>query len=432
MEIGILFGSFIVLMLLSIPIGYAIGIATLVTLLATGSSLPLTLIVQNSITGVDSFSLMAIPFFMLAGNLMSTGGVARRLVEFFDTLIGWITGGLGIVTTLACMFFAAISGSAMATTSAIGGFMIPEMEERGYDRPFSASLAGAAGTIGVIIPPSIPFVIYAVVAGASISDLFIAGLIPGILMGVALITVCIITSKKMGYGVTAGRKAPTLREVWDSFREAFWALLTPVIILGGIYGGIFIPTEAAVISVVYCVVISVFVYKELTLKGVYDALYTTINVNGMTTFMVGFSMAFAIYLTMNQIPQQVASAMLSITDNGIFLLILINIFLLVIGCLIDNIPATIILTPILLPVVESLGMSPITFGVMLTMNLAIGFVTPPYGINLFVASAISDLPVSRLVKPMLWFIFSLLVVLMLTTYVEPVTMGLVRLFDAMG
>lgn len=364
MDILVLFGTFILLVILTIPIGYAIGISTLVTLVCF-TNMPLALITQNAITGVDSFPLMAIPFFMLAGNLMSTGGVARRIVDFCDTLLGWITGGLAIVTTLACMIFAAISGSAMATTSAIGGFMIPEMTKRGYDKAFSASLAASAGTIGVIIPPSIPFVIYAVVTNQSVSDLFIAGILPGVLMGVALIVVCVI--------------------------------------------------------------VSVFVYKEFRLVDVYKSLYDSINVNGMTTFMVGFSMAFAAYLTMEKIPARIAAIILGVTDNRILLLLLINLLLLGVGCLIDNIPATIILSPILLPIVTNLGMTPIQFGIMLTMNLAIGFVTPPYGIDLFVASAISKEPMSRMIKPTLRFIFSLLVVLMLVTFCEPVTMGVLHL-----
>lgn len=424
MNIAVLFGSFVVMMALSIPVGYAIGIATLITLVGF-SDIPIALITQNAITGCDSFPLMAIPFFMLAGNLMSSGGIAKRIVDFADTLLGWVQGGLCIVTTIACMFFAAISGSAMATTSAIGGFMIPEMEKRGYNRPFSAALAASAGTIGVIIPPSIPFVIYAVVVGASVSDLFVAGILPGVLMGVALIVVSVIRSPKEG-GVTRGER-PGVGEMWRSFKSAFWALLTPVIILGGIYSGIFTPTESAVVAVIYCFVVSVFIYKEMTIREAYDSFYRSISVNGMTTFMVGLSMAFAAYLTMERIPHLIAQSMLSITDNRILLLLLINVFLLFIGCLIDNIPATIILSPILLPVVEQLGMSPITFGVMLTMNLAIGFVTPPYGINLFVAAGISGEPMTRLIKPILLFIGGLLVVLMLTTFCEPVTLGLLGL-----
>lgn len=363
---------------------------------------------------------MAVPFFMLAGNLMSGGGIAKRILDFFDTFMGFIIGGLSMVTTITCMFFAAISGSAMATTSAVGSFMIPAMKEHGYDEGFSAGICAAAGTIGVIIPPSVPFVIYGVATGTSITDLFKAGFLPGIAMGIALMIVCFFISKKEGFkGET---KEFSLKAVWVSFKEAFWALLSPVIILGGIYSGYFTPTEAAVISVVYSYIVGRFVYHELDRKGAYKALHDTIVVNGATTFMVGLSSAFAAYLSLAGIPRQLAAAMLQITDNKILLFIIINVFLLVVGCLVDNIPATIILAPILLPVVKSLGMSPVTFGIMLTMNLAIGFCTPPYGIDLFVASAISGVSIGKMMKYMFWFIFALLIVLALVTYWPAFTM----------
>ncbi|MGI6686585.1 MAG: TRAP transporter large permease [Bacillota bacterium] len=423
MEALILFGLFIVFIVIGVPIGFAIGAATVVTLYFY-SDIPLVLVAQNSITGIDSFPLMAIPFFILAGSLMSTGGLAKRLLDFAGLLFGAVTGGLSMVTTVACMFFAAISGSAVATTSAIGSFMIPAMREKKYDTGFSASIAAAAGTIGVIIPPSIPFVIYGVVVGVSISDLFIAGIIPGILMGIALLVACYIISKKNDYKGTG--HFPTVREVWISFKDAFWALLAPVIILGGIYAGIFTPTEAAVIAVVYALIVGVFIYKELDLKGIYHSLYETMIVNGITTFMVGLSMAFATYLNMQQIPGQIAEFLMGITSNKILLLMLINLFLLVVGCLIDNIPATIILSPILLPIVVQLGMSPITFGVLIVMNLAVGFVTPPYGINLFVAMAVANISMGSMMRYMKWFFLALIVVLLLTTYVPAVTMFLIN------
>jgi C4-dicarboxylate transporter DctM subunit len=324
------------------------------------------------------------------------------------------------------MFFAAISGSAMATTSAIGSFMIPAMKEKNYDTGFAASLTAAAGTIGVIIPPSIPFVIYGVVVNTSISDLFIAGLIPGILMGVALLLTSYLLSKKYDYKGTG--HVPTLREIWTSFKDAVWALLAPTIVLGGIYTGIFTPTEAAVIAVVYSTIIGAFVYKELTWSLLYKSLFDTILINGITTFMVGFSMAFAGYLSIQQIPTAMAAAILGITTNKILLLLIINILLLAIGCLIDNIPATIILSPILLPIVVRLGMSPVTFGVMITMNLAIGFVTPPYGINLFVASAVGKVSIGSMMPYMKYFLLALVTVLMITTFVPATTMFLVDLF----
>ncbi len=425
MEAIFLFGSFIVLILLSIPIGYAIGIATTLTLFLF-TDIPLVMISQNAVAGCDSFPLMAIPFFILAGSLMSTGGVAKRLLDFANLLFGYFTGGLAMVTTVSCMFFAAISGSAMATVSAIGAFMIPAMREKKYDTSFAASLTAAAGTIGVIIPPSIPLVIYGVVAGTSITDLFIAGLIPGILMGVALLGTSYLLARKHGY--EGSGDFPTLRDVWISFKKAFWAILAPVIVLGGIYAGVFTPTEAAVVAVIYSTVIGAFIYKELTWKKLYASLFDTIVINGITTFMVGFSMAFAGYLTIQQIPSSIAAAMLEFTSNKYLLLFIINIFLLVVGCLIDNIPATIILSPILLPIVTQLGMSPVTFGVMLTMNLAIGFITPPYGINLFVASAVANVSMGSMMKYMGYFLTALGIVLLIITYHSNTTMYLVNLW----
>lgn len=418
MDAIILFLTFFILLFLSIPIGYAIGIATLVTIV-TQTTMPTIMIVQNSIAGVDSFPLMAIPFFMLAGNLMSSGGIAKRLVDFFESIIGHITGGLGMVTVVVCMFFAAISGSAVATVSAVGAFMIPEMVNHGYSKPFSVALTAAAGTIGVIIPPSVPFVIYGVVSGSSITEMFTAGFLPGILMGVALMVVCYIISKKNGY--KGNDKISKFSEIVSSFINAFWAILSPIIILGGIYSGKFTPTEAAVVSVVYSFIIGVFVYKELDLKGAYNSVKDAIVVNGATTFMIGLSTAFAALLTMEQIPLKIATFITSLSDNGVIILLLINIFLLIVGMFIDNIPATIILTPILLPIAVKFGMSPITFGIMLTMNLAIGFCTPPYGINLFVATAISKLRMEDVSKEILKFIVALIVVLLLVTFIKPIT-----------
>ncbi len=426
-QIVVLFVLFIGLIMIGVPIGYSIAIAT-VAILALFTNTSLTLVTQSCVTGVNSFPLMAIPFFILAGNLMSTGGVAKRIVKFANTLIGWIPGGLSLVNTAACMFFAAISGSAMATTSAIGAIMVPEMEKEGYDRSFSASLSASAGSIGVIIPPSIPFVIYAVVVGASVSDLFIAGIVPGIMMGVAIMIACLIMCRKYGFvGKTA---KPTLRTLGRSFLDAFWALMTPVIILGGIYGGIFTPTEAAVVAILYSIFVSMVIYREMKWRDLYQAFLNSVKLNGIITFMVGTATGFASYLALKQIPAMLATLLVSITDNKFLLLLIINIFLLALGCLMDNIPATIILAPILLPVVMQVGMSPITFGVMLTMNLAIGFVTPPYGSNLFVAASVSGVKLESMLKYTVWFIVALLAVLMLTTYVPFFTEGIVNLVKA--
>ncbi|WP_455600109.1 TRAP transporter large permease [Cloacibacillus sp.] len=423
MEFAVLFGSFLVLILLTVPVGYAIGISTLITLYFF-SDISFVMISQNAVAGVDSFSLLAIPFFILAGSLMSAGGLVKRLLNFANICVGAVTGGLAMVTTVTCMFFAALSGSAVATTSAVGSFMIPAMKEKGYDEGFAAALAAAAGTIGIIIPPSIPLVIYGVVVGASIGELFIAGIIPGIIMGLAILIVCYVISKKKGYRGTAEKL--TLKSFSHSFVDAIWAFMAPGIILGGIYWGICTPTEAAVIAVLYSLFTGVVIYRELTFAKIYDAFVETLTVNGATTFMVGLSMAFASYLIMAGLPQQIAAFLISITDSRIVLFMIVNLFLLAVGSLIDPIPAIIILAPILLPVMTKFGMSPVTFGVVLVANLAIGYITPPYGVNLFVAMAVAKIPMERMFKYIVALFFAMLVALILITYCDSATMHLVR------
>lgn len=423
MEFTVLFGSFLVLILLTVPVGYVIGISTLITLYFF-SDISFVMISQNAVAGVDSFSLLAIPFFILAGSLMSAGGLVKRLLNFANICVGAVTGGLAMVTTVTCMFFAALSGSAVATTSAVGSFMIPAMKEKGYDEGFAAALAAAAGTIGIIIPPSIPLVIYGVVVGASIGELFIAGIIPGIIMGLAILIVCYVISKKKGYRGTAEKL--TLKSFSHSFVDAIWAFMAPGIILGGIYWGICTPTEAAVIAVLYSLFTGVVIYRELTFAKIYDAFVETLTVNGATTFMVGLSMAFASYLIMAGLPQQIAAFLISITDSRIVLFMIVNLFLLAVGSLIDPIPAIIILAPILLPVMTKFGMSPVTFGVVLVANLAIGYITPPYGVNLFVAMAVAKIPMERMFKYIVALFFAMLVALILITYCDSATMHLVQ------
>ena len=424
MEAVILFSILIVTIALSIPIGITLGLSTCIAMLIT-SDIPMIMLAQKSVTGLDSFPLLAIPFFILAGALMCNGGISRRLVALAESLVGYIVGGLAMVTVLACMFFAAISGSGPATVSAIGSFMIPSMKERKYDAGFAAAITAAAGTIGVIIPPSIPFVIYCVVAQCSIGDMFIAGIIPGIIIGIALMLVCYITARKRNYKTMTDR--PRFSEVSNAFKDSFWALLVPIIILGGIYGGIFTPTEAAVVAVVYSVIIGKFVYRELDMKSLYDCLKSTGLINGATSFLIGLSMAFASYLAMAQIPAKMAAWLTAFVDSPFLLLMIINVFLLIIGCFVDNIAAVIILTPILLPVVKMIGIDPIHFGLIITVNLACGFISPPYGINLFVASAISGESIESISREIIPAFVAMVGCLLLFTYFPIFTMGLLQL-----
>lgn len=411
-KILVLFGTMFLLMMIGSPIAVALGVATMVTMTATTST--------ACLSGLDSFPLMAIPFFMLAGNLMKSGGISRRILDFADAVVGWVTGSVGMVTVVASMFFAALSGSSPATVTAIGGITIPEMKEEGYDPAYATAITAAAGTIGVIIPPSIPFVIYGVAAQCSISDLFLAGIIPGILIGVVLMIVNYVTAKKHGFGHTKKFHAGhLLRTLGDSI----WALLVPVIILGGIYGGIFTPTESAVAAILYSIFVGVFIYHELDLKSILEAFKETALINGQTTFLVGISMAFARFLTMSQVPGTLAKGILGIS-NPIAILLVINLFLLVVGCFIDNISSTVILTPILLPIVAGIGMSPIQFGIVMTVNLAIGFITPPYGCNLFFASAISNVSVVDIAKKILPMIGVMLIVLMALTFIPALSIGI--------
>ncbi len=419
LKLLVLFGCMFTLMIIGAPMAVSLGVSTMVTMSLT-TKISLTTMATACFSGLDSFPLMAIPFFILAGNLMRSGGISRRILQFADALVGWITGSVGMVTVVASMFFAALSGSSPATVTAIGGITIPQMKEEGYDHAYATALAAASGTIGVIIPPSIPFVIYGVAAQCSISDLFLAGIIPGVLIGIVLMAVNYYTTKKHHYG---NKHKFSGKKLLKTLLDSFWALLVPVIILGGIYGGIFTPTEAAVVAIIYSLIIGVFVYKELNLKSIYEAVRDTVLVNGQTTFLVGISMSFARFLTMSQVPTSLAKSILNIS-SPIAILLAINIFLLVVGCFIDNISSTVILTPILLPIVVGIGMSPIQFGILMTVNLAIGFITPPYGCNLFFASAISNVSVTNIAKKIMPMIGVMLIVLMAITFIPALTIGI--------
>ena len=409
----VLFVVLIALIMIGVPVGFALGGATII-IMQFFTKLDLSMVVSYSVTGVDSLTMMAIPFFILSGVVMSVGGLARRLVDVAASLVGWMMGGLGAVVSLASMFFGAISGSSLATVSCIGGIMVPEMQKKGYDLGYSAVFTACAGTIGAVIPPSIPLVVYGVCTSTSIGDLFLGGVFPGVMIGIALIISNYIICKKKGY-VGAERKSG--REILKAVWEAKWALFAPVIILGGIYSGIFTPTEASVVSVVYSTIVALFIYKEITWKDLYNAIVGAAVTNGTTTFLLGLSTAFAALLSFEQIPSMLTTAIINFTDNKFLFLMLVNVILLVIGCFIDNIPATTILAPMLLPAMNAFGVDPVTFGVFMTMNLLIGLVTPPYGCSLFVASAVCKVKMEDMLKNIAVPLVTLIICLLLTTYV---------------
>lgn len=422
MDILIVFVVLFVLISISVPVGLSIGGATIVALLAF-TNIDLLILAQYCITGVDSFTLLAIPFFILAGTIMSVGGIATRLIDVAASILGFIVGGLGAVVAVSSMFFGALSGSSLATVSAIGSIMVPQMERKGYDLGYSAVLTACAGTVGAVIPPSIPLVIYGSVTGTSVGDLFIAGIIPGLLIGVGLMIGNYFVCKKKGW---VGEKRVPVKGILKNIWEAKWALLAPFIILGGIYTGIFTPTEAAVVAVVYSMIVSVFIYKELSLKGLYNAVVTTAVVNGITTFLLGISTGFAAYLSMAQVPKELTIWLTGITENKILFLLIINVVLLIIGCVIDNIPATVILSPMLLPVMLAYGVDPVHFGIFLTVNLLIGLVTPPYGCSLFVASAVCNVKMEGMLKYIAVPFTALIVCLMLITYIPQLSLFFVK------
>jgi C4-dicarboxylate transporter DctM subunit len=422
MDILVVFLVLFLLISLSVPVGLSIGGATIVALLAF-TNLDLAVLAQYSVTGIDSFTLLAIPFFILAGTIMSVGGIATRLIDVAASMLGAITGGLGAVVAISSMFFGALSGSSLATVSAIGSIMVPQMKRKGYDLGYSAVLTACAGTVGAVIPPSIPLVIYGVVTGTSVGDLFLAGIVPGILIGIGLMIGNYFVCKKRGY---AGEERVPIRGVLKSIWVAKWALMAPVIILGGIYAGIFTPTEAAVVAVVYSIVVSAFIYREISLKGLYDAFVTTAVVNGITTFLLGISTGFAAYLSMAQVPRELTEWLTGITENKYIFLLIINVALLLIGCVIDNIPATVILSPMLLPVMVAYGVDPVHFGVFMTINLLIGLVTPPYGCSLFVASAVCNVRMEEMLKNIVVPFSILVICLLIVTYIPGLTLLFVR------
>lgn len=420
----ILFGSFLTFMMLTVPIGISLGLASLLTALYS-ENVSVLFLAQGLVTSTDSFPLMAVPFFILAGEIMGKGGISNRLFNLANVFVGNFTGGFAMAAVLTCMFFAAISGSGPATVAAVGGIMIPAMVSQGYDKKFATAVIVSAGALGIIIPPSIPMVLYGISGSASIGDLFIGGILPGILVAATLLLWSYIYSKKNNYKGT-GEKF-TFKRMLSVLNHSKWALLVPIIILGGIYGGIFTPTEAAVAGVVYAAVVSTFVYREIKVKDfprvILDAALTSVTI----LIIIGTANAFGKILTMEEIPAMVAEAFLSISSNPTIILLLISALLLIVGCFMDTSAAIIIFTPILLPVAIEMGMNPIHFGIIMIVNLAIGFITPPLGVNLFVGSGISGVSIQALSRAVVPFFFAMLISLTIVMFVPQLTLVLIEL-----
>ena len=417
MVVALLFGSFALLLILRVPIGISLGMSSLITIFASGVVQP-TYLAQGLVTGADSFSLMAVPFFVLAGELMATGGISRRLLNIADAFLGRKYGGLALVTVVACMFFAAISGSGPATVAAIGGLTIPSMLKQGYDRPFAGAISAAAGSIGVIIPPSIPMVMYCVATGVSVGAMFMGGVIPGILIGVSLCVYSSLYSKKHKY-INAEAAPFSWGNVGRSLVDGIWALLVPVIIVGGIYGGIFTPTEAAAVAVAYGLIVGLFVYRDLKAKDLYRIFGSAALTTATIMVILGTATTFGRILTLERIPTMIADFFESVAKGPVMLMILINILLLIVGCFMETNAAIIILAPIFLPIVESMGINPVHFGIVMVVNLAIGFVTPPLGVNLFVACNVANAKLEEICKGILPILGVMILDLLLITYIEP-------------
>ena len=383
----ILFGSFFILLFLNVPIAASLGMSSVFAMLYAGDKL--SVIPTNVYNGMAKFLLLAIPFFVIAGNVMAEAGISKRLVNFIDDCIGHRKGGIAIVCVIVAMFFGAISGSGPATVAALGIILIPAMvNSGGFSAPFASSLMAAASSIAIVIPPSIAFVVYASITGVSVGDMFMGGIIPGIMMGLALcIIVWIEVARK---GIKSSRERASWGERWSTFKEAFWGFMVPVIILGGIYGGIFTPTEAAAVSVIYALFVGFFIYKELNWRKFTNLLVDSGKTTGSVMIIIGTATLFAYICTIHGISQAAQNLLLNISGNKIVFLIIVNIIFLIAGCFVDANSAMYIFIPIMFPVAQKLGIDLVHFGVIATVNLAIGQVTPPVGVNLFVAIGVAD------------------------------------------
>ncbi len=423
----VLISSFLLFLVLNVPIAFSIGLSSLLTIFAIGGIPAFMTVAFKIATGIDSFALLAIPFFILAGQLMGHGGIARRLIDFANVLVGRFPGGLSYVNIMTCMLFGAISGSAVAAVSSVGGFMIPLMNEEGYDRDFNASVSITAATTGLLIPPSNVMIVYSLATGGavSIAAIFLAGFLPGIFMGLGLMVVSGVISVKNHYG--KGTKFG-FKESIVKFLVAMPALFLVVLVLGGILAGFFTATEASAIAVVYALFLSVFVYKEVKIKALPRIFLQAGITTSVVFLLIGTSMAMSYVLSYENIPQAISAALLGLTNNKILILLIINLMLLFVGTFMDMTPAVLIFTPIFLPIVMGLGVNPIHFGILMIMNLCIGICTPPVGSCLFVGCGIAETTITNVIPKILPFFAAMIVVLFIVTYIPEISLIVPKLF----
>ncbi len=417
--------TFLLTLATGTPVAFCLALTSLIALLVIGD-VPLHLMPQRMFTGMDSFPLMAVPFFILAGDLMNSAGITHRIVRFSTALVGHIHGGLAHVNIVASMFFAGISGSAVADTAALGSILIPAMEDDGYDTTFSAAVTASSSVIGPIIPPSIPVVIYALVGSVSVGGLFLAGFVPGVLIGFGLMAVAYVISRQKNYG--SKRPFVSLHEFVSSLTGAIIPLLMPVIILGGILSGIFTPTEAASVAAAYAFIVGLFVLRTLKLKDLPDIFYRSMVTTSIILMVMACANIFTWILGTELIPQKVALAITSLTTNRYMLLLLINLLLLLVGCFLEGLAAIIILVPILLPLAQHAGIDPLHFGIIVVMNLMIGLITPPLGLCLFVVCSVSKVDLMKLIRVNMPFLLVEIGMLMIVTYFPQIVLFIPRLF----
>ncbi|MDO9599666.1 MAG: TRAP transporter large permease subunit [Azoarcus sp.] len=404
---------------LSVPIAVSIGLAAMSGVAA--ANLPSLVIAQQLYAALDKYPLVAIPFFILAGNLMEAGGISERMVEFAKSLVGGVQGGLAMTCVLTCMIFAAVAGSSVATTFAVGAILIPAMVRHGYPAPFAASLQATAAELGVIIPPSIPMILFAVSTDTSTGELFIAGVVPGILIAGALMAYVWLYARRNGLGLQDGEGRLSM---WSALRSAWLALLMPVIILGGIYGGIFTPTEASVVAVVYAVVVGMFVYRRISFSQLSATLHRSVVSTATIMFIIANAGVFGFLLNRAGVPDALGQWLASIFSDRTSFLLGVNGALFVIGMFIETSASIVVLAPLLLPVAISFGVDPVHFGIIMVINLALGMITPPFGVNLFAASSIAKVPLERMIRPLLPFVATVIGCLLLITYVPQISLWL--------